>query len=231
MLSEWFGFHSTTELPNGPPKVQIAFDKHSWSRMLSFMMYTNSADPRWIPSDCFSRFTFPWRVLRQSSCRIFMASPLSNFGNPQIAVRRTSYLAKQRNEEKAPTLALYSVQLLEGDYYGRRIFVWNASTALAIKRLDEQRSRSVGHIAEYLISRGMSFVLPSPAPTCSFRPTTPALKPSAVDGEATSPTALVSHCTVTGAPTCFLFLDFKRCFAVEESCGGSRGISWTMWKV
>ncbi len=150
MLSEWFGFHSTTELPNGPPKVQIAFDKHSWSRMLSFMMYTNSADP---PLDSI-RLLLAFYISMEGTPPELLSDlhgvSLSNFGNPQIAVRRTSYLAKQRNEEKAPTLALYSVQLLEGDYYGRRIFVWNASTALAIKRLDEQRSRSVGHIAEYL---------------------------------------------------------------------------------
>ncbi len=59
---------------------------------------------------------------------------------------------------------------VERDRDGRQFFVWDATTAIAIKRLPLSRTRSLGHIAEFLLQRGVPYIfamhvarLPDPA--------------------------------------------------------------------
>ncbi len=104
---------------------------------------------------------------------------LSKVGTSNIVVARSSYMAKQSNEEKAPMEVLYSVQIIGylGEAlkrpHGRRIFVWSASVALAVKRLLFQEARSISHLADYLISRGAKFVIAVPRATLEYPPNDP----------------------------------------------------------
>lgn len=113
-------------------------------------------------------------------------SHISTFGNPAIRVLSSSYAARLfNNDSHSPLEYLYSVELLdkagnvERDHSGRRFFVWNAVTALAIKRR-LQFAPSYGHIAEVLLQSGVAFIMACPKnrlrqpvaerPVCGFAP-------------------------------------------------------------
>ncbi len=52
---------------------------------------------------------------------------------------------------------------VQEDHHQRQFFVWDAATALAVKRFPPSSSRSFGHIAECLLEHGIPYVFAIPA--------------------------------------------------------------------
>lgn len=93
---------------------------------------------------------------------------ISNFGNPGVRVLPSPYTAKEFEDPRSPLHILYSVEILDKDgrvqedREQRHFFVWDATTALAIKRLPDSHTRSFSHIAEFLLQRGIPYVFAIP---------------------------------------------------------------------
>ncbi len=115
----------------------------------------------------------PWSDMRGRS--------ISNFGNPDIRVLRSLYTAKEFEDPRSPSRTLFSVEIVDKygrvqeDHHQRQFFVWDAATALAVKRFPPSSSRSFGHIAECLLEHGIPYVfaillrvLPLPVTICAF---------------------------------------------------------------
>ncbi len=179
MLWEWFGFWKSPEAPRTPAKVQMTFEKHTWQKILQLMLYTNSEEQESDLIRLFVSFYISREHIPPHSLSEIYGVALSKVGTPNIVVARSSYMAKRSNEDKAPTEVLYSVQILDWlgeplkDHHGRRIFVWSASIALAVKRLLFGEAKSISHLADYLISRGANFVLAVPRNVLEHSPDDP----------------------------------------------------------
>ncbi len=114
---------------------------------------------------------------------------ITDFGNPSVRVHRSLYSAQEFVDAKSPFIPLYSVEIIDGDgrvvedRERRRFFVWDATTALAIKRLHRSHTRSIGHIAPvFYLSVVSHTFLQSQLCGLPFPPTT-SVSPASVLGQ------------------------------------------------
>ncbi|KLO18895.1 hypothetical protein SCHPADRAFT_885790 [Schizopora paradoxa] len=171
MMQSWYGLvlgggHENKEPTFASQSVQKTYDKLSGNNRLRAILVDSVSPP------------FPHEA---TLVRLFLASlitgtdvpkkmldvsfePIDRFGNPSIEIRRSQYEAQAVSHADSPTIRLYSIRPLHKPERAWRLhlFVWDATTAVAIKRLPPERTATLELIAIYLLERGMHFLLGVP---------------------------------------------------------------------
>ncbi len=156
-MQDWYGFHPTAkvnrwDLVKIPSKLDEDRVRHVLKDSISVV------DKEQLPAMQQFVASLVQKVETPGALSDMHGKSISDFGNSNISVHRSLYKAKMFDHPNSPLLTLYSVDIvhedgrIEEDRERRCFFVWDATTALAIKRLPRSRTRSLGHVAEFYFS-------------------------------------------------------------------------------